>query len=289
MRPQVVCGLDGSRTASAAAVLGREIARRVELPFEVLHATAHPEQARVRALEDGLGQALGTDAPLRVEIGDPEARLIEASRRARLLVVGTSSRGTVRRMLFTSLTGRITRYAAAPMLAVPPRAVKDGRVRLGSGAVICAVRDRRDLAAAATAACWAREMGRAIVLAHVVPPRRIPATAVGLPHPAILETDAVRAAAGQRVLDDVASTVATIAPRACDTRVLEGAVSRKLARLAAQQDAVFIVVGRRSARLLRRSTCPVMVCPAPASVLALDVDASQEIPVVRRTPARRAL
>ena len=84
MRAQVVCGIDGSPTAFAAAALAREIARRVELPFVVLHASsARPEAvllARARGLQDGLEQELGPDVLLRVEIGDPEARLIEASR-----------------------------------------------------------------------------------------------------------------------------------------------------------------------------------------------------------------
>jgi len=241
--------------------------------------------ARAHALQAGLDD----DDVLRLELGDPEWRLVEASRRATLLVVATRGRGIVRRVLFGSVTGSVIRYAAAPVLVVPRRAVKGNSVRLGSGAVVCAVRDRRDLAAAATAACWARELGRGLLLAHVVPPRRIPATAVGLPHPALLETEAVRVAAAQRVLDDVASIVAPIAPRVCDTRVLNGAVDRKLARLAARQDAVFTVVGRRSARLLRQSSCAVMVCPSPASVLALGTGPTREIPVEPGAHARRGL
>ena len=292
MRPPVICGIDGSPAAFAAATLAHELARRAELPLEALHVTwarCEAEQfARGHALQDGLEREVGCDAVLRVELGDPEWRLIEASRRAGLLVVATRGRGMVRRMLFGNVTGGVTRYAAAPVLVVRGRAAKDGCARVGSGAVVCAVRDGCDLAAAATAACWARELGRALLLAHVVPPRRVPATAVGLPHPALLETDAVRVAAAQRALDDVASTIAPIAPRVCDTRVLSGAIGRKLARLAASQDAVFVVVGRRSARLLRWASCPVMVCPSPAAVLALGAGATEEIPVTSRAPARRA-
>ena len=96
MRPQVVCGIDGSPAAFAAATLAREIARRAELPLEVLHASCARREAeqlaRARALQDGLGQGVGPDALLRVEIGDPEERLIEASRRARLLVIATRGR-----------------------------------------------------------------------------------------------------------------------------------------------------------------------------------------------------
>ena len=285
MNPQVVCGIDGSPAAFAAAALGREIARRTELPLEVLHASnAHPEAvllAHVRALQDGLGQALGADALLRVEIGDPEARLIEASRRAQLLVIATRDRGVVRRALSGSVTCTITRFAAAPVLVVPRRAAQDGVACLGDGSVLCAVGGIRDLSCAATAACWARELGRPLLLAHVVPPRRLPASAVGMPHPAVLATNSERLAEGQRMLDEIACAIAPIAPRVCGTRVLSGSVARHLARLADEEDAAFVGIGRPDAislatgfrrspatQLLRRSGCPVMVCPSPDAVLA---------------------
>jgi nucleotide-binding universal stress UspA family protein len=287
MRPPVVCGIDGSADAFATAAVARAIAERAALPWEALHVTDLTREADQLARAHALQAGLDDDDVLRLELGDPEWRLIEASRRATLLVVATRGR-IVRRLLFGSVTGTVTRFASVPVLVVPRKAIENGSARLGSGPVVCAVRDGRDLPAAATAACWARELGRALLLAHVVPPRRIPATSVGLPHPAILETDAARAAAAQRLLDDVASTIAPIAPRTCDTRVLKGAVSRTLARLAGAHDAAFVVVRRRSARLLHRSTSAVMVCPSPASVLALGAGATQEIPVTPQAPARRA-
>ena len=304
MRPQVVCGIDGSPAAFAAAALARDIARRVELPFEVLHASsAHPEVvllARARALQDGLGQELGPDALLRVEIGDPEARLIEASRQARLLVIATRGGGAVRHALWGSVSSTVTRFAAAPVLVVPRRAVKGGVACFGAGSVVCAVRGARDLPSAATAACWARELGRGLLLAHIVPPRRLPATAVGMPHPAVLATDSERLAGGRRMVDEIASAIAPVAPRVCGTRVLAGAVGRQLTRLAAAEDAAFVVVGRPrsvslasafrrspATHLLRRSRCPVIVCPSPDGVLASA--ATAQIPAALRAGAPRGL
>ena len=303
MRPQVVCGIDGSPAAFAAAVLAREIARRVELPFEVLHASsARPDAvqlARARTLQDGLGQELGPDVLLRVEIGDPEARLIEASRRARLLVMGPRGRGVVRHPLWGSVTDTVTRSAAAPVLVVPRRAIKDGVASFGAGPVLCAVRDVRDLPCAATAACWARELGRPLLLAHVVPPRRLPATAVGMPHPALLATEAERLAGGRRMLDEIASAIAPVAPRVCRTRVLSGSVGRHLALLAGAEEAAFVAVGRPhsispasgfrrspATRLLRRARCPVMVCPSPDAVLA---SATAQNPAAPRARVPRGL
>ncbi len=285
MRPQVVCGIDGSPAAFAAATLAREIARRAELPFEVLHASsAGPEAmmlARAQALQDELGRELGSDVTLRVEIGEPEARLIEASRRARLLVIATSNRGAVRHSLWGGVSSTVTRSAATPVLVVPRRAVTDGVAGFGAGSVVCAVGGVRDLPCAATAACWARELGRPLLLAHVVPPRRLPASAVGMPHPAVLATESERLAGGRRMLDEIACAIAPVAPGACGMRVLFGAVGPHLNRLAAAEDAAFVAVGRPrsvslasgfrrspATQLLRRSRCAVMVCPSPDAVLA---------------------
>lgn len=125
MRAHVVCGIDGTPAAFAAAKLAREIARQVELPLETLHASCvRPEAellARARALQDGLEQGLGPDALLRVEIGHPERRLIEASRHARLIVIATRGRRAARSALSGSVTSAVTRFAAAPVLLVPRR------------------------------------------------------------------------------------------------------------------------------------------------------------------------
>ena len=122
--------------------------------------------------------------------------------------------------------------------------MEDGIARFGAGALVCAVRGARDLPSAATAACSARELGRPLLLAHVVPPRRLPATAVGAPAPGVLATDSERLAGGRRMLDEIACAIAPVAPRDCATRVLAGAVAPQLTRLAAEEDAALVAVGR---------------------------------------------
>ena len=262
-------------------------------------ARAQAEQlAGARTLQDELRQGVGRDALLRVEVGHPEARLIEASRRASLLVIATRGGGAVRLALSGSVTSTVTRFAAALVLVVTRRALKDGAARLGAGAMVCAIRDERDLACAATAACWARELGRGLRLVHVVPPRRLPASAVGMPHPAVLATNAERLAGGRRMLDEIACAVAPIAPRVCGTCVLDGAVGPHLVRLATAGEAAVVAIGRPRSRslaaalmrsptthLLRRAPCPIMVCPSPDAVLAVASAASCEVPAVPRAPA----
>ena len=138
---------------------------------------------------------LGPYVPLRVETGHPEHRLIEASRRAALLVIGTRGVGAIRRALAGSVTTAVTRSAAAPVVVVPRGALSDGVMSLGSGGVVSAVRDERDLASVATAACWARDLDFDLTLAHVLPPHRLPvATGIG-PPPAGLAYDAADQAA----------------------------------------------------------------------------------------------
>ena len=227
---------------------------------------------------------------LRVETGHPERRLIEASRRAALLVIGTRGAGAIRRALAGSVTTAVTRSAAAPVVVVPRGAVSDGVVSLGCGGVVSAVRDEGDLAAVATAACWARDLDLELTLAHVLPPQRLPVAAGIGPPPAGLAYDAADLAASARgMLDEIASMIAPSAPAVCRTRLLDGPVGRELARLAFIEAPALIAVGplrhgslagafvrSPTTHLLRHSPCPVMVCPSPDAVLAASAGAPSE-------------
>jgi nucleotide-binding universal stress UspA family protein len=162
---------------------------------------------------------------------------------------------------------------------VPPRAADtfDGTN------LLCAIRDRRDLPAAATAACWARDLRLQLVLASVIGPPRLPLVA-GIaavpPPPAMRARETVSAA--EHELAEVAAAVEAITP----CRVLAGSTThspgRTLRRISAEQDTALVVVGpsRRSVllaaatgsptrSLLRAGTRPVMVCPRPEPALAI--------------------
>jgi len=267
------------------------MAERLALPLELLHVTyLRGEAERLacgRALQAVLEHHLGPFVPLRVETGRPERRLIEASRRAALLVIGTRGVGAIRRALAGSVTTAVARSAAAPVVVVPRSALSDGVMSLGSGGLVSSVRDERDLASVATAACWARELGLELTLAHVLPPHRLTvATGIG-PPPAGLAYDAAELAASARgMLDEIASLIAPSAPAVCRTRLLDGPVGRELARLAFVDAAALVAVGplrhgslagafvrSPTTHLLRHAPCPVMVCPAPDAVLAASASA----------------
>ena len=294
MRSPIICGVDGSRASCAAARLAHTIAERLASPLELLHVTYLREEverlACGRALQADLERHLGPCVALRVETGDPERRLIEASRRAALLVIGTRGVGAIRRALAGSVTTAVTRSAAAPVVVVPRGAVSDGAVSLGCGGVVSAVRDERDLASVATAACWARDLDLELTLAHVLPPHRLPVAAGIGPPPAGLAYNAADMAASARgMLEEIASMIAPSAPAVCRTRLLDGPVGRELARLAFVDAAAFVAVGplrhgslagafvrSPTTYLLRHAPCPVMVCPAPDAVLAASAGAPRE-------------
>ena len=294
MRSPIICGVDGSRASCAAARLARTIAERLTSPLELLYVTYLREEgerlACGRALQADLERHLGPCVALRVETGHPERRLIEASRRASLLVIGTRGAGAIRRALAGSVTTAVTRSAAAPVVVVPRGAVSDGVMSLGCGGVVSAVRDERDLASVATAACWARDLDLELTLAHVLPPHRLPVAAGIGPPPAGLAYNAADLAASARgMLDEIASMIAPSAPAACRTRLLDGPVGRELARLAFIEAAALIAVGplrhgslagafvrSPTTHLLRHASCPVMVCPSADAVLAASVGAPSD-------------
>jgi nucleotide-binding universal stress UspA family protein len=279
-----VCGIDGSPASYAAARLARTMARRLGLPLELLHASyvrdKSERSALAQALRARLDDEFGADAVLRFEIGSPQKRLIDESRRAAMIVIGTRGAGAVRRALTGSVTAPVTRSAAAPVIVMPPAAVEAGGWDLRGG-VICAVQDERDLAVCGTAACWSRELDLPLTLAHVVPPRPLPITPGGRPPPAGCSAGE-RIADARAMLDELASTISPSGLRSCRTRVRDGDVGAALVRMAAVERAGLVAIGphakgsvgsafKRSTwtHLLRRARCPVMVCPSLEAVLAL--------------------
>jgi nucleotide-binding universal stress UspA family protein len=85
--------------------------------------TAYYEAER-RAVEGGLGRALarlpaGPDFHADPRVGDPAAELASASDELDLLVCGSRGRGPLRALLLGSLTERLLRSTACPLLIVP--------------------------------------------------------------------------------------------------------------------------------------------------------------------------
>jgi nucleotide-binding universal stress UspA family protein len=291
MRRPVVCGIDWSRRCWRALRLADELAARAGLPLEALHITSPaPESVqreRAERLHDGIRGVLGrADVPLTIDTGVPAERLVAASRRAALIVVGTHSRGALSQKLRGSVSARLTRRSVCPVLVVPSRARHDEGIGTDATTVLCAARDDRDLGCAATAACWAADLGLGLTIASAVEPARTPASAaIAAPPPMIPVTTAERTVTATESLRDLVAHVAAIAPGDLQARVELGRPGRRLDRLARDEGAWLVVVGPRrhgalhealfrspTRELLRRGTAPLMVCPRADAALLTDSD-----------------
>ncbi|WP_432076234.1 universal stress protein [Streptomyces wuyuanensis] len=113
--------------------------------LEVVHASTRPEllstgptgpllvghETRPIAAKDLLEERLGpyrsrypdVDVRTRVERGRPANLLVDSSRHARVLVVGTHGRAGLRRLLLGSVSGEVLHTAECPVAVVPPPVV----------------------------------------------------------------------------------------------------------------------------------------------------------------------
>ena len=136
----IVVGYDGSVEAKAALVGARTIARvrgaRLRL-VEILDATwmgtpalmqgpgfiLTPDDAEARAREylTETASTLAADVPTEpvVAVGAPEQVLADESKNADLVVVGSRGYGPHRAVLLGSVSGRLVRESASPVLVVP--------------------------------------------------------------------------------------------------------------------------------------------------------------------------
>jgi nucleotide-binding universal stress UspA family protein len=136
----IAVGYDGSVEAKAALVGARTIARvrgaRLRL-VEVLDATwmgtpalmqgegfirtPDDTEARARAFLIEAASALAGDVPTEpvVAVGAPEQVLADESKSADLVVVGSRGYGPHRAVLLGSVSGRLVRESACPVLVVP--------------------------------------------------------------------------------------------------------------------------------------------------------------------------
>ena len=136
----IAVGYDGSVEAKAALVAARTIARvrgaRLRL-VEVLDAawlgtpalmqgpgfimTPDDAQARAREYLTATAESLAPDVPTEpvVAVGAPEQVLADESQTADLVVVGSRGYGPLRAVLLGSVSGRLVREAACPVIVVP--------------------------------------------------------------------------------------------------------------------------------------------------------------------------
>ncbi|TDC80987.1 universal stress protein [Micromonospora sp. KC606] len=135
----VVVGVDGSEPSRVALGFAVERAAKRKMPLRVVRITDppdgrrrpsdHDEQAvaaEERAVvEKSLAAWQGTfpDLPVTVVVtpGNPAATLVEASREAQLVVVGSRGRGGLRGMLLGSVSQQLIQHSQCPVAVVRER------------------------------------------------------------------------------------------------------------------------------------------------------------------------
>jgi nucleotide-binding universal stress UspA family protein len=273
----IICGIDRSTHARAAARFAGALARRLGLSLQLIHVVDADRPSTSRPGLEVLRSVVREDVDLadvaiRLDSGGAAERLAAAAQGAEMLVVGTRGEGAIRQTLLGSVSGALTRAPSRPVIVLPPRAVERDEPFLGGRCVVCGVRDRRDIATAHEAATIAQRLGLALTLAHVLPAS--PPAAAGPPSDARLLGAAEVAELAEEMLNDVARSISANVPGDQEICVLEGATGPELEFLADSRHAAIVAVGSSerspldaaltgaaSRHLMRRATRPVMICP----------------------------
>lgn len=285
MNRPVVVGVDGSSTSLTAAEHAARAAVARSRPLHLVHGYLHPlgygvplnpydlgvpaptEESR-KMLEQVAADLVGRHPTLRVEVrqvaGGPGATLVEESRRAELVVVGSRGVGGFAGLLLGSVSNQVAQHAHCPVLVVRP-AEQPIPVR---GPVLVGV-DGSELAGHAVrlAADEAVRRDADLVLVHVRTPERgavapdaaAEATAAGQAESAeLLAGAAARIRADHPVLSVVERPVAAAAP---EQALIEASGEAALVVVGSRGRGGFagLLLGSVSQALVQHAHCPVLV------------------------------
>ena len=300
-RPTILCGVDDSGHAFAAARVADELATWLGARLVLVHVVSpqllvgghavgpaftpvaeveRAARAAARACLAEVAERIGRPStPTRVEVGPIPLRLEQAAveEGAELVVVGTRGAGDVHAAFLGSVSGAVLRSAPCPTVVVPPAVGEALEPGLEGERIVCAVRDGRDGAAVEPAATLAVALGVELTLAHVLPPGVAGATEPG---PVVLHAEGPAMTPERRALrqlhelrDGVLADHAALRDR-CQARLRRGRPAQQLDALCEEERAALIVLGpqRRGplrvallgsiARdLARHGTRPIVNCP----------------------------
>ncbi|WFE35057.1 universal stress protein [Micromonospora sp. WMMD975] len=290
MNRPVVAGVDGSPSSLAAADQAAAAAVARSRPLLLVHGYLHPlgygvplnpydvgvpaPTAEAEKMLERVAADLADRHPgLRVEVrqvaGGPGAALVEESRRAELVVVGSRGVGGFTGLLLGSVGGQLAQHGHCPVLVVRPA---EQPIPVG-GPVLVGV-DGSESAGYAVelAADEADRRDAELVLVHVAAPERDatgPRAAAG--------ADAADRAEAAELLSAAAERIRTAHP---GLRVTERAMvdaSPETALRDASGEASLVVVGSRgrggfaglllgsvSQALVQHAHCPVLVAHPPS-------------------------
>lgn len=161
----IIVAADGSKHAERAVIWAAEQAHLERRRLVVL--TADGENVH-RINHDAVNLATATvpglDVMALTATGDPRAILVEVSREAHLMVLGSRGRGTVRSMLLGSVSAAVSKLATCPVIVCRPRA--EGH--RGRGVLVAADGTPESLAVIEFAFAMASMRGTALTVVHCV-------------------------------------------------------------------------------------------------------------------------
>jgi nucleotide-binding universal stress UspA family protein len=273
----VIVGTDLSGSAAEAIRQAGAWAARASAPLLVVHVAPDEIFAALETpkVEAGIAKrveatlaGLDVSAEIAIEAGSPHAALVRLSeeRRARLVVVGASGAGAMRRALFGSTAEQVLRHAHSPVLVARPSPE--------TGPVLVAT-DFSEHAEAAVSAAAAEARARGVPL-RLVHSLFDPSASLSMLGPILMTPPEIPEAeraqmrdAAQRTLESLLQ--ATKVDGACE--VLTGPPAWTIPEEAKSLGASLVVVATRGrtglARLALGSVAEAIARHAPCSVLAV--------------------
>jgi nucleotide-binding universal stress UspA family protein len=290
---RLLCPVDFSDASSHAINLVGLIAHYYKASITALHvltpltmeafgAVTSAEEARdidrIRGLvrEDFAQAAEGLCLRVLVDIGQPAHTILERASKlpADLIVMGTHGAGGFQHLVLGSVTEKVLRRAACPVLTVPPRA--HATSQLPFTRLLCAV-DFSDasLDAVRSAVSLADESGAALTLLHVL---EWPWEEPPPPHLDELPTEQAAALAEFRRYTEASARtrLESLVPESmpasrCETRLRNGKPYVQILNVAAEERTDLIIIGVRGRnpldlalfgsttnQVVRRANCPVL-------------------------------
>jgi nucleotide-binding universal stress UspA family protein len=286
----ILCPVDFSEYSASAVSHAAALARWYEARLTLLHVVQTvgamdlppvPLEEEERRQLDARLRTLAPPAPgvnveyvLR-EAPEVPAEILAYARQARadLLVVGSHGRSGFERLLLGSVTEKLLRRAACPVMVVPkglggaqPDAVP------AFDRILCPVDfSEASLASLTLAMNLAQEASSALTIMHAI---EIPPELSEYLPPPELDVDAIRAAAEAAALRRLRTLIPDSVRTYCsvETLVVEGAAYRQILKVAAERHVNLIVIGvhgrgaldlmvfgSNTARVTRAAACPVLV------------------------------
>ncbi|WP_121395160.1 universal stress protein [Micromonospora sp. M71_S20] len=285
MNRPVVVGVDGSPASLLAAEHAARAAVLRSRPLHLVHGYLHPlgygvplnpydvglpaptEEAQKmleRTAADLAGRCPGLTVEVRQVAGGPGATLVEESRRAELVVVGSRGLGGFAGLLLGSVGTQVAAHAHCPVLVVRPA---EEPIPVAGPVLVGVDGSEPAELAVGYAADEAARRGDGLVLVHVQPPDGDRPAA-----DEVTETQAAAHADSAELLATAAAAVRGSHPGlAVEGRLLR-APKAEQALVEASEDAALVVVGSRgrggfaglllgsvSQALVQHAHCPVLV------------------------------